>query len=68
MIDSSAIITSEQRVDMERRNNVRSALRYLTADYQQFTRDQVRAHVVAVMLASVEKQARWSAGLEPASG
>ena len=68
MIDSSHITSSAERVDMERHHNVRSAMRYLTADHPYFSREQVRVHVVAIMLASVEKQARWSAGLEPASG
>ncbi len=56
--------SAAERVDMERHNAVRQAMRFITADYQQFTRDQIRAHVVRLMLDSVTKQARWSAGLE----
>lgn len=61
MIHNSAIITSEQRVEMERHTNVRCALRLLTTDYhEKVSREQVREHVVTVMLDSVHKQARWS--------
>ena len=61
--------SAAERVDMERNNNVRLALRLLTADHhEKIGRTQIREHVVTIMLDSVHRQARWSAGLETTSG
>lgn len=57
-----AIISSLQRVDMERREAVRAAADTLFRRDLGLPRETVRAHVAEVLLASVIKQERWSRG------
>lgn len=57
-----AIISSLQRVDMERREAVREAADTLFRRDLDLPRDTVRTHVAQNLLASVIKQERWSRG------
>lgn len=52
--------SAAERVDMERHETVRLALDLLHTEG--IPKDQVIDHVVRVLLASVQKQYRWSGG------
>ena len=60
MIDSKHITSSAERVDMERHTNVRAALALLKGEHPNVPRADVQRTVAQIMLASVEKQARWN--------
>lgn len=60
--------SAEDNVRMERHQVVRSAATILfEREYPGIPREEVRAHVVQLLLDSVNKQARWSKGLEQVS-
>lgn len=62
-IPTAAISTAAQRVDMERHDAVRLSIEVMFRRPPDLPREVVRTHVVALLLDSCHKQARWSRGV-----